>query len=196
MCEESSGVPGLRRGTGRPLLRGGGGGVGGPTRLMPEMVVQSDFRKVSGISTEIFRQIEAVEKDFDPRAAEAVERRGEMVIRLLDPASLGRVGAEACRRYLRLADTSHVVQFVEIVKRPGQTLGLYIREGDLLTQSDGVFISRIALESAVYSSGLLKVRTPITFLKVILSKLRRTLLVQFISLYIHKFQQFFFSKAV
>lgn len=128
---------------------------------MPEMVVQSDFRKVSGISTEIFRQIEAVEKDFDPRAAEAVERRGEMVIRLLDPASLGRVGAEACRRYLRLADASHVVQFVEIVKRPGQTLGLYIREGDLLTQSDGVFISRIALESAVYSSGLLKVEDEI-----------------------------------
>lgn len=155
IVEEASGVPGLRRGTGRPLLRGGGGGGG--SRMMPEMVVQSDFRKVSGISTEIFRQIEAVEKDFDPRAAEAVERRGEMVIRLLDPASLGRVGAEACRRYLRLADASHVVQFVEIVKRPGQTLGLYIREGDMLTQSDGVFISRIALESAVYSSGLLKV---------------------------------------
>ncbi|XP_015926287.1 rho GTPase-activating protein 100F [Parasteatoda tepidariorum] len=137
----------------RPMLRG--------SRLMPEMVVQSDFRKVSGISTEIFRQIEAVEKDFDPRAAEAVEKRGEMIIRLLDPASLGRVGAEACRRYLRSADASHVVQFVEIIKRPGQTLGLYIREGDLITQSDGVFISRIALESAVYSSGLLKVEDEI-----------------------------------
>ncbi|GIX67764.1 rho GTPase-activating protein 100F [Caerostris extrusa] len=84
-----------------------------------------------------------------------------MIIRLLDPASLGRVGAEACRRYLRSADAAHVVQFVEIVKRPGQTLGLYIREGDLLTQSDGVFISRIALESAVYSSGLLKVEDEI-----------------------------------
>ncbi|XP_055927921.1 rho GTPase-activating protein 100F-like isoform X1 [Argiope bruennichi] len=151
MCEEST--PN-RRPT-RPLLRGPA------ARMMPEMVVQSDFRKVSGISTEIFRQIEAVEKDFDPQAAEAVEKRGEMIIRLLDPASLGRVGAEACRRYLRLADASHVVQFVEIIKRPGQTLGLYIREGDLLTQSDGVFISRIALESAVYSSGLLKVEDEI-----------------------------------
>lgn len=132
-----------------------------PHGRMPEMVVQSDFRKVSGISTEIFRQIEAVEKDFDPRAAEAVEKRGEMIIRLLDPSTLGRVGAEACRRYLRLSDSSHVVQFVEIIKRPGQTLGLYIREGDAVTSSDGVFISRIALESAVYSSGLLKVEDEI-----------------------------------
>jgi hypothetical protein len=49
------------------------------------------------------------------------------------------------------------VHLVEIVKRPGQTLGLYIREGNGLDRSDGVFISRIALESAVYNSGCLKV---------------------------------------
>lgn len=46
---------------------------------------------------------------------------------------------------------------VEIVKRPGQTLGLYIREGNGADRSDGVFISRIALESAVYNSGCLRV---------------------------------------
>lgn len=51
------------------------------------------------------------------------------------------------------------VQFVEIVKRPGQTLGLYIREGNGQDRQDGVFISRIALESAVYNSGCLKVST-------------------------------------
>lgn len=43
------------------------------------------------------------------------------------------------------------------MKRPGQTLGLYIREGDGGGRTDGVFISRIALESAVYNSGCLKV---------------------------------------
>lgn len=48
-------------------------------------------------------------------------------------------------------------QLVEIVKRPGQTLGLYIREGNGADRSDGVFISRIALESAVYNSGCLRV---------------------------------------
>lgn len=46
------------------------------------------------------------------------------------------------------------------MKRPGQTLGLYIREGNGMDRSDGVFISRIALESAVYNSGCLKVRNP------------------------------------
>ena len=46
---------------------------------------------------------------------------------------------------------------MEIVKRPGQTLGLYIREGNGADRQEGVFISRIALESPVYNSGCLRV---------------------------------------
>lgn len=46
---------------------------------------------------------------------------------------------------------------MEIVKRPGQTLGLYIREGNGGERNEGVFISRIALESPVYHSGCLHV---------------------------------------
>lgn len=42
---------------------------------------------------------------------------------------------------------------MEIVKRPGQTLGLYIREGNGIDRADGVFLSRIAVDSAIYSSG-------------------------------------------
>ncbi|XP_022257151.1 rho GTPase-activating protein 100F-like isoform X2 [Limulus polyphemus] len=133
----------------------------GPSRpRIPEMVVQRDFRKVSGISTEVFRQIEAVENDYDATTAanmEVVERRGEMIIRVLDPRSLGRIGAETSKKYLSAATSSHTVQFIEIIKRPGQTLGLYIREGDGIRRTRGVYISRIALESAVYNSGLLKV---------------------------------------
>ncbi|PNF17707.1 Rho GTPase-activating protein 100F, partial [Cryptotermes secundus] len=115
---------------------------------------------VSGISTEIFRQIETVENDHDATTAaalEAVERRGEMVVRLLDPRHMGRAASEAAKRFLAMQDAKHFVHLVEIVKRPGQTLGLYIREGNGLDRSDGVFISRIALESAVYNSGCLKV---------------------------------------
>lgn len=52
-----------------------------------------------------------------------------------------------------------VQQLVEIVKRPGQTLGLYIREGNGADRTDGVFISRIAIESPVSNSGCLEVIT-------------------------------------
>lgn len=127
---------------------------------MPEMVVQDDFRKVGGISSEIFHQIQAVENDFDQAAYyDSVEKRGEMIIRLIDPRILGRAGEEAYRKYRYTCGPSdgQNVQFIEIIKRPGQTLGLYIREGDGYTRRTGVFISRIALECAVYNSGLLKV---------------------------------------
>jgi len=62
-----------------------------------------------------------------------------------------------CLISLNFQDGMHSVHFVEIVKRPGQTLGLYIREGNGLDRYDGVFISRIAIESAVFNSGCLGV---------------------------------------
>ncbi|XP_046960781.1 rho GTPase-activating protein 100F isoform X3 [Vanessa cardui] len=126
----------------------------------PPCVLQPDFRKVSGVSNEIFRQIEMVENDHDATTAaalEAVERRGEMIVRILELRQVGRNNIEAAKKFFSLQDARHIVQLVEIVKRPGQTLGLYIREGDGGARTDGVFISRIALESAVYNSGCLKV---------------------------------------
>ncbi|XP_071555178.1 rho GTPase-activating protein 100F isoform X2 [Temnothorax nylanderi] len=126
----------------------------------PPMVIQGDFRKVSGISTEIFKQIETVENDHDASTAaalEAVERRGEMVVRVIEPRQMGRQAAEAAKKFIAMQDPKHPIYFVEIIKRPGQTLGLYIREGNGVDRNDGVFISRIALETAVYNSGCLKV---------------------------------------
>uniref|UniRef100_A0A8W7P3C2 Rho GTPase-activating protein 100F n=1 Tax=Anopheles coluzzii TaxID=1518534 RepID=A0A8W7P3C2_ANOCL len=106
-------------------------------------------------------RIEAVENDHDPSTAaalEVVERRGEMIVRILEPRCMGsRQAIEAGQKFLNKSDARHTVQLVEIVKRPGQTLGLYIREGNGADRSDGVFISRIALESAVYNSGCLRV---------------------------------------
>jgi hypothetical protein len=59
---------------------------------------------VSGISTEIFRQIETVENDHNDAttaaALEAVERRGEMLVRVLDPRQMGRTASEAARSFL------------------------------------------------------------------------------------------------
>ncbi|XP_047986311.1 rho GTPase-activating protein 100F [Leguminivora glycinivorella] len=124
----------------------------------PPCVLQPDFRKVSGVSNEIFRQIEMVENDHDATTAAALEvARGEMIVRILEIRQVGRNNIEAAKKFFALQDARHIVQLVEIVKRPGQTLGLYIREGDGGTRTDGVFISRIALESAVYNSGCLKV---------------------------------------
>lgn len=108
-----------------------------------------------------------------------MERRGEMIVRVLEPRCIGgRHAVEAAQKLMNKGDARHNVQvisirfgllnheinqkfiefqLVEIVKRPGQTLGLYIREGNGADRSDGVFISRIALESAVYNSGCLRV---------------------------------------
>ncbi|XP_076300595.1 rho GTPase activating protein at 100F isoform X4 [Lasioglossum baleicum] len=126
----------------------------------PPMVIQGDFRKVSGISTEIFKQIETVENDHDASTAaalETVERRGEMVVRVIEPRQMGRKASEAAKKFIAMQDPKQPIHFVEIIKRPGQTLGLYIREGNGVDRNDGVFISRIALETAVYNSGCLKV---------------------------------------
>lgn len=49
------------------------------------------------------------------------------------------------------------IHTVEVLKRPGQTLGFYIREGNGKNQKKGVFISRIAEGSIVQKNGLLKV---------------------------------------
>lgn len=59
--------------------------------------------QVSGISTEIFKQIETVENDHDASTAaalEAVERRGEMVVRVIEPRQMGRQASEAAKKFI------------------------------------------------------------------------------------------------
>ena len=68
---------------------------------------------MSGISTEIFRQIETVENDHHDAATaaalEAVERRGEMIVRLLDPRQMGRQASEAARSFLTVQVSPGVI---------------------------------------------------------------------------------------
>lgn len=61
--------------------------------------------QVSGISTEIFKQIETVENDHDASTAaalEAVERRGEMVVRVIEPRQMGRQASEAAKKFIAM----------------------------------------------------------------------------------------------
>lgn len=55
---------------------GAGGSIGGGSSLgglKDPIMVQNDVRKVSGISSEIFRQIEMIETERDPSTAAAME---------------------------------------------------------------------------------------------------------------------------
>lgn len=61
--------------------------------------------QVSGISTEIFKQIETVENDHDASTAaalEAVERRGEMVVRVIEPRQMGRQASDAAKKFIAM----------------------------------------------------------------------------------------------
>ncbi|ELU03332.1 hypothetical protein CAPTEDRAFT_214764 [Capitella teleta] len=58
---------------------------------------------------------------------------------------------------MEVVDEDTVMHTVEILKRPGQSLGFYIREGNGIERGEGVFISRIASGSVVENNGLLRV---------------------------------------
>lgn len=140
-------------------------GIYGQIRANPlnNQLTNTFVNRPTGISNDVYRQIEAVENNLNQlniQNLDAVEKRGEMLISIVDPRKLGIAGADAGNKYLQNASARGLqqsIQFIEIIKRPGQTLGLYIRNKDNLTNLDGVFISKIEPESPLFNSGLLHV---------------------------------------
>ena len=131
-----------------------------PGRVNNSYDMRDEYKKPSGISEEVFRQLETVQNRYDSTTAAAFrefQKTGNMIVRTLDPRQFMRLANEtAAKINVDTNDPDSLTSFVEIVKRPGQTLGLYIREGNGVDRNDGVFISRIAIDSAVYKSGCLQ----------------------------------------
>lgn len=79
MCVQENGrsVPDLTASPGRappgPMPTNQNAAINQRQSIKEPVLLQGDFRKVSGISSEIFRQIEAVENDHDPSTAAALE---------------------------------------------------------------------------------------------------------------------------
>ena len=70
---------------------------------------------MSGISTEIFRQIETVENDVDAETAAAlaaVEKKGEMIVRMLNPRQLGGAASQAAKHYLQMQVCVHTYSYL------------------------------------------------------------------------------------
>lgn len=128
----------------------------------PDQVPES---RVVGLSSKIFRQLELIERQIDlSRDMELVERHGIVMTRALNPYSLMPHLTEATlRRYDShfLLSNEYVIRFIEIIKRPGQTLGLYIRtvtfEDPNGRSREGLVITKIDADSPIYDSQVLHV---------------------------------------
>ena len=119
-----------------------------------------------GLNSDIFKRLEALERQVDlSRDMELIERFGIVITRALEPSSLMPHLTEATlaqyqSQCLRQGG-EQVVRFIEIIKRPGQTLGLYIRavhfEGQQQARREGLVITKIESDSPIYSSQVLHV---------------------------------------
>lgn len=136
------------------------------------------------LSSEIFRQLELLEKQVDlSNDMDLIERFEIVITRALDPYSLMPYLTEATMRKYNnyfLFNDEYVIRFIEVIKRPGQTLGVYMRLVNFdssksiesmrtnnqlgtttttttITTRPGFVISKILTDSPIYNSKVLHV---------------------------------------
>lgn len=95
-------MPNNNQGSGGMQQRQGGNNVNSNGGVKEPVLLQGDFRKVSGISSEIFRQIEAVENDHDPSTAAALEVSFLNINCSKDVADIGTYRFVNCRWHIRM----------------------------------------------------------------------------------------------
>ncbi|XP_077981872.1 rho GTPase-activating protein 100F-like [Glandiceps talaboti] len=113
-------------------------------------------RRVAGISSDLVRQIQAAE-DFAANMEKAEDSDSMSGSSVSTVTVDGKQIKSSVIQEREIRGGAYVLRTVEIHKIQGETLGIYITEGDGFGKKDGIFISRLALGSVCDQNGLLQV---------------------------------------
>ncbi|XP_002739707.1 rho GTPase-activating protein 100F-like [Saccoglossus kowalevskii] len=112
-------------------------------------------KRVAGISSEIVKQIQATEEiisNMDRDDSDSLSGSSVSTVTVE-----GKQVKSCVIQERELQGGACCLRTVEIHKIPGETLGIYIMEGDGFDKKDGIFISRLTLGSVCDQNGLLQI---------------------------------------
>lgn len=133
---------------------------------------QSSSRQARCLDADTFRQLEVIEKQVDLSDDLAfIERFGTVITRAINPNNLRPyLQDHILIKYQNLLKPGDgfVIRFMEIIKRPGQTLGLYIRSVRVESSGRvGLVITKIESDSPIYNSQVIHVGDEILSINLI-----------------------------